>query len=299
MLNLELIAQKQEHFDSRYFDFQSAFRYTFTLQDGQRVECSAYEHFLRGSPTALSLDISTMIGCPVKCKFCAAGAIRHIRPLNSIEMYRQVESMIPLHDHEHFPQINCSFQGIGEPSLVAADVLSSSESFLKINDRIRISIATTAVCQEAVALWGESGLPFENIQISCSAASDAKAHWLAPSLPSPKTIFRIAKWAKTFQNFKKVKVNYILMTGFNDSDSDLAELLALASDSGVVVKISTLNSTDTSRQFSLMPADIERARTFSEALSNAGIESYVYGAFQGTSISCGQLIFDNHNRRNR
>jgi len=149
---LELLTERHEPFDSRYFDYQSAYRYALTLNDGLKVECTAYKHFLGGQPTSLAIDISTMVGCPVKCKFCAAGAMRYERTLTPEEMCQQVRLLVQLSDQEHFPKINCSFQGIGEPSLAATEVLAAARVLLSLDQRLTISIATTAASR---GKWGQ------------------------------------------------------------------------------------------------------------------------------------------------
>ena len=286
----DLIHTREDEYQSRYFDYQRAYRYRAVLQDDSKIECTAYLHFLKGQPTTLAIDVSTMVGCPVGCRFCAAGAIKFERPLTNSEMSDQAEYLISIFDDAAFPKITCSFQGIGEPSLVARDVLFAARRLVRGNSKVHISIATTLTNSSAIDLWGGSDVVFDNLQLSCSATNRTTRNRIVPDVRSAHDIFYLARLCLAYPNFRKVKINYILMVGVNDSNSDLDELASLAAQSGLTVKISTLNPTKTSRRFGLVSSDIIRARRFRDELTRSGIDSYIYGAFDGTTVSCGQLL---------
>jgi 23S rRNA (adenine2503-C2)-methyltransferase len=231
-----------------------------------------------------------MVGCPVGCRFCAAGTIKFERPLTHLEMSYQAEHLISLFDDSIFPKITCSFQGIGEPSLVPCEVLSAARIIAKRSPKVHISIATTLANPNAIDLWGGSDVVFDNLQLSCSATNRTAWNRIVPRESLAEDIFCFARYCRTYPNFRKVKINYVLIAGVNDSDSDLKELIRLGVPSGLTVKISTLNPTRTSRRFNLAPSGITRAKRFRDELIHSGADSYIYGAFDGTTISCGQLL---------
>lgn len=297
MPHFTILAERHERYESRYFDLQSAYRYRVRLDDGQHVETSAYKHYLGKRPTALAIDVSTMIGCPLKCRYCAAGAIRFERALRVDEIVGQFAEMVRRHDQESFPVLNCSFQGIGEPSLLYQDVVTASEQVLALDPRAQISISTTAASEQTVRAWADSGLTFENLQLSCSATTNEQASTIAPLAPMPAAVFSVAKLARLLPAFRKVKVNYILIAGVNDSDQDFARLCDLAKGSSVIVKVSTLNRTAATDRFLLTSGERSRALSAAALLRANGVDSYVYGAFQGTTISCGQLLSNYKQRR--
>jgi 23S rRNA (adenine2503-C2)-methyltransferase len=291
LLEHKSVICRDDPYISRYFDRQISYRYLFKLFDSNMVEATAYQHFLNGKPVDLAIDISSMVGCPMGCKFCESALIKYSRTLTTNEMIAQVAQLIKDRGDSQFPKITCSFQGIGEPSIIAEKVVEVGFSLLKIDERIAISIATIGECLSAFKLWRQSNLPIDNLQVSSGGTTEPQINYLMPRSSKIKQLIEEAKICTFSPNIEKVKFNYILVKDFNDSDKDIERLISLFKDSNIIVKISFLNPTIAASQHLLLPGSFERAKEISYELQSNGIDSFVFGAFNSMNISCGQLAF--------
>jgi len=190
----------------------------------------------------------------------------------------------------------CAYQGIGEPSLIAERVSESAAYLLTLDPRIEISIATLGTRVAAFKIWRESGIPIGNLQISSSGTTEEQINWLMPRQSTLKELLEEAKQCAQCSNFKKIKFNYLLIRGFNDSGEDVKRLISFFQGTTIIVKIGSLNSTLASKRAGLVPATFERAQEISRQLQANGISSFVGGPFNDTNVSCGQLAFVDNQR---
>ncbi|MCI0558136.1 MAG: hypothetical protein MN733_06545, partial [Nitrososphaera sp.] len=123
-----------------------------------------------------------------------------------------------------------------------------------------------------------------------SATTLRQARTLIPHALPPAETIRMTALARNYPSIRKVKVNYILLKGFNDSLDDAERLIAMLTGHELTVKVSVLNTTEASAKFGLVPASLNDANCFTERLHAAGLDTYIYGAFNGTTVSCGQLV---------
>lgn len=285
--------KREDKYNSRFFDYQIAYKYLFGLDNGDKIEACAYQHFLKSTPVALAIDVSSMVGCPMNCVFCESALIGYKKNLSLNEITDQFAYLIEKHDKPRFPRIVCSFQGIGEPSLIANTIIEAGHKLLRIDTRIFISISTIGANLNAFQLWRKSGLVINNLQVSCSAMTDEQKEVLMPNLPKIDNLISEAIACKQASNIRQVKINYILMDGVNDTDSDVQRLIHRFRGTGLIVKISALNKTTAATRKSLDSGSFRRAKEIQKELESNEIESYVYGSFAPTNISCGQLLFIN------
>jgi len=285
------IVKREDRYNSKYYDYQVAYRYLFQLLDEQQIESGAYLHFFGDTPVALAIDISSMVGCPMSCKFCESASIQYKRDLNIYEMIAQVTYLVEEHDKHKFPKIICSFQGIGEPSLIPHRIIEASRHFISSDHRINISISTIGFRLNAFKLWRECEIPIDNLQISCSGTTSKQIKWLMPDLPNLNKLVNEAILCTESDNIQKVKFNYVLIKDFNDSNQDVERLITLFSGTPIIVKISALNPTIASKGYKIIPGSFRRAEEICCKLKFNKVASYVYGSFNSTFVSCGQLSF--------
>jgi 23S rRNA (adenine2503-C2)-methyltransferase len=290
-MRLKKMLERTDIFSSRYYNQQISRKYLFGLDDGSAIETTAFLHSLNDVNTDLSIDITTMVGCPMRCRFCAATSMRYERILNHDEIIQQVIRVISDYSDADIPQIVCSFQGIGEPCLIPDLITQCSKTLLNIDQRIVVSLATTAYNTEAIHKWIDSGIRYHNVQFSITGSLDENNRKLMPDAPSLEAIIPLAQLMIESNSAEKVKFNYILLKEINDSDFHLQKLISAFKHTGLTVKISALNYTEAAKRYKLVQADINRAQEFQRELAANGIDSYVFGAFSDMNMSCGQLAF--------
>lgn len=126
-------------------------KFLFGLADGQTIECVLMDYDRVKSRDRHTVCVSTQVGCPVGCAFCATGLGGWQRNLSAGEIVGQIldiTAVMRLEDPE-FHVTNVVFMGMGEPLLNYDEVLKgieilNQESGQNIGMR-RITISTSGI----------------------------------------------------------------------------------------------------------------------------------------------------------
>jgi len=169
--------------------------------------------------------LSTQVGCPLDCTFCATGQMGFRRNLSAGEISDQV-----IHFRRLKPQIlvrNLVFMGMGEPllnyeNLVKAIRMLSAEDGASISQR-RMTVSTAGILPGIRRLAGE-GLKVK-LAVSLNAPTDDLRDRLMPinkKYPIRELLQAAADFQK--QNGHRVTFEYALMPGVNDTDEMIRAL---------------------------------------------------------------------------
>ncbi len=287
-MKFQLKIERTDHFASRFFDFQASRKYLVHLEDGAKIETTLYEHSLDGEATDVAIDISTMVGCPLGCTFCASATDEFLRSLSVEEVVGQVTHFLGAGELQS-PQITCSFQGIGEPSAIPELIVESSERLLQVDPRVVISVSTMASSPSGVIKIASAGFPIHNFQLSLVGVRESSLSRVMPASPGFDRIVELSRHLQAMSNVAKTKVNVVLMDGVNDKDEIRDRLAEAFAKTNVIVKISSLNETNASLRNGLRPVDKAHAEGLVQELRACGVDSFLYGAFRNIEVSCGQL----------
>lgn len=120
--------------------------------------------------------ISSQVGCPVKCAFCATGQDGFVRNLDVNEIINQVYTVERRLTKQGSNINNIVFMGMGEPLLNLSNVLKaldilSNENGINISKR-KITISTSGIVPNIEKILLEK-LPIE-LAISLHSAINAK-----------------------------------------------------------------------------------------------------------------------------
>jgi 23S rRNA (adenine2503-C2)-methyltransferase len=287
-MKFQLKLEREDQFTSRFFDYQVSRKYLVQLDDGANIETTLYEHSLAGVATDVAIDISTMVGCPMGCSFCASATQNFGRALAISEIVGQVRHFLDT-DQLHADQITCSYQGIGEPSVIPDLVVKSSECLLRLDPRIVISVSTMASNPSGVIKIASAGFPIHNFQLSLGGVRPGTLDRLMRHSPGLDRIAEISRVLAAMPNVAKTKVNVVLIQGVNDSDETVDVLANVFAGTDVIVKISSLNPTKASMTSGFRFGEKARAEVLVAQLLARRVDSFVYGAFRNIGVSCGQL----------
>jgi 23S rRNA (adenine2503-C2)-methyltransferase len=169
--------------------------------------------------------LSTQVGCPLDCTFCATGKMGFKRNLSAGEVVDQV-----IYFHRLIPEIpirNLVFMGMGEPLLNYDNVLKairmlSAADGAAISQR-RMTVSTAGVVPGIRQLAGE-GLKVK-LAISLNAPTDELRNKLMP-INKKYPIKELIQAASEFQkkNGHRITFEYALMPGVNDTDEMIRAL---------------------------------------------------------------------------
>lgn len=262
---------------------KSTVKALITLHDGLKVETVLMRHKDRNT-----VCVSSQIGCPLGCSFCATGKMGYKRNLDSGEIIDQVLYFARYLKKRNQKISNIVFMGMGEPFLNyenvmrAIDILNDEQCF-NIGAR-RISISTVGITE------GIDKLANENIQINLAISLHApnddlrlKIMPINKSYPLKKVISAVDNYMK--KTNRKVMFEYIMIDGVNDQPKQARELVELIKGSLSMVNLIPYNPTgvyNTSSQ--------ENMEAFKKILEKEGVNVTLRRGF-GPDIegACGQL----------
>jgi len=240
-----------------------------------------------------SCCVSTQVGCPVACAFCATGAGGFKRNLAAGEMIDQVLTVgeIAIQKKMLAPDSRVShvvFMGMGEPLLNYDATLAAVRL---INDELKIGMRNITVSTIGY-VPGIYRLAAERLQltlaVSLHAAGDGLRRKLVPGM-SRYLLKDILAACQHYCNHtgRRVTFEYCLLKGVNDSPAEAVALVSLLKGLNCHVNLIPFNEVPQSNFRRPEPAGI---MAFRQVLENAGItvtQREQKGA--GIQAACGQL----------
>jgi len=255
-----------------------------TLADGLQVETVLLSH----SDGRHTVCVSSQVGCPMKCQFCATGQLGLKRKLNYNEIVEQVLFFARILKKEDIRVSNVVFMGMGEPFLNYDQVIKAIKYLneadgLAIGAR-HISISTCGIIDGIQKLSGEKMQL--NLAISLHAPNDKLRSELMPTnkaFPIKKLLAAIDKYIQ--KTGRRVMFEYLMLKGVNDSIEQAQELAQIMAKPLYLVNLIAYNPTEVFKA-----SDAKTITNFKNILSRAGVavtQRYTFG--QDIDAACGQL----------
>jgi len=196
------------------------------LEDGNRIETVLMRH----GDGRNTVCVSTQVGCPMGCDFCATGKLGLKRNLTSGEIVEQVLLFSRFLKKEKDAVTNVVFMGMGEPMLnyenvmEAVRILNNKDGF-NIGAR-KISISTCGIVE------GINKLSNEPLQINLAISLHAPNNELRSQIMPVNKTYDIDKLFEALKNYtgktkNRITIEYILLAGINDSEKEAFELSRL------------------------------------------------------------------------
>ena len=288
-LNALQIVSKQES------KATNTIKFLFETFDGKKIESVMIPENNR-----TTLCISTQVGCPLDCKFCATGLMGYTRNLSAGEIIDQYLKV----SKEIFPSkiTNIVYMGMGEPLLN----YEATERSLKIllHDlgnkigRTRITVSTAGIPHKIREL-ADSGTRVK-LALSLHSCFDDIRNKIMPiniKYNLDQNIDALRYYADKTKT--KIMFEYTMLNGINDRDEDLGALIRLCSKLPSKVNIIPFNSiahmVNGGLSAELKPTPIEKVKEFAEGIMNKNIFVMLRDT-QGDDITaaCGQLAIKNN-----
>ncbi len=287
----------------------------FELADGKRIESvlipprTSFRD--RGEEPAddepataerLTLCVSTQVGCPLDCVFCATATMGFHRNLTSGEIVDQVMSAARIAGR---PITNIVYMGMGEPFLNYEEVMKSAEIIstgLKITAR-RITISTAGWVPGIRRMAEER----RRVKLAISLHTlDARAREELMPLTKKHPLPGLLEAARHYYAATKQRITfeYILFDGWNDSDADVRRLVALVKDIPGKVNIIPFHSIafshPTGLSATLKPASPAAIDAFAAKLRAGHVTTFVRSSSgEDIEAACGQLAVGHEARGRR
>jgi 23S rRNA (adenine2503-C2)-methyltransferase len=237
----------------------------------------------------VTLCLSTQVGCPLGCSFCATGFLGFARNLRTAEIVDQLCRM-----REVLPEgrriTNTVFMGMGEPLLNLPNVLEAIRILLHPKAFAfaprRVTVSTVGVVPKIPELLEQVPV---NLAVSLHAATDEVRDQLVPI----NRRFPLAELLGTLRGLPGISqrhpvfFEYTLIEGVNDAPEDARRLVSLLREIPSKVNLIPMN---THADSPLRPPPPEVAGRFMGELVRGGITTTLRRS-RGCDIdaACGQL----------
>ena len=269
----------------RFASRDGSVRYLFTLHDGRSTEAVYMPYENRRT-----VCLSSMVGCPAGCAFCATGALGFGRNLTRGEIVGQL-MLIAAHEGVAPRDIrNVVLMGMGEALLNYEQALGAVHTLVDPNalgmSPRRITVSTVGLPSRIRRLAGE-GLPLV-LALSLHAPDDATRRSIIPTAhahPIGEIMDAVAAYQAA--SGRRVSIEYTLLAGVNDRPAQADALARLLAGVRVHVNLIPFNPWPGSgfRSSSKAAVDAFRAR-----LEVAGLPVSVrFSRGRDAGGACGQL----------
>ncbi|WP_413175127.1 23S rRNA (adenine(2503)-C(2))-methyltransferase RlmN [Anabaena azotica] len=192
-------------------------KYLLKLADGEIIETVGIP-----SEKRLTVCVSTQVGCPMACDFCATGKGGYKRNLSRAEIVDQVLTV-----QEDFQQrvSNVVFMGLGEPLLNTENVILALKALnqdVGIGQR-SLTISTVGI-RDRIRQLAQHHLQI-TLAVSLHAPNQALREQLIPSA-KPYPIEDLLDECREYVEItgRRVTFEYILLAGVNDLPEQALEL---------------------------------------------------------------------------
>jgi 23S rRNA (adenine2503-C2)-methyltransferase len=258
-----------------------------TLADAKKIEAVLMRHDDRNT-----VCVSSQVGCPMGCVFCATGKLGFKRNLTSGEIVEQVVLFARLLKKEGKRVDNIVFMGMGEPFLNYDNVIKAIRI---VNDKNGLNIGARHISISTVGIAGGIEKLIDeqlqvNLAISLHAPNDRLRAKIIPATkryPIKEIISSVLRYVRNSN--RRVMFEYIMIDGVNDSDECARELVALIK-SHLSLKLVFVNLIRYNPTGNFVPSAQNRFKRFKEILERERIEvteRYRFG--REIKAACGQL----------
>jgi 23S rRNA (adenine2503-C2)-methyltransferase len=271
--------------EKRQVSIDGSRKYLLELENSDLIEAVMIKQ-----PGRMTLCVSSQVGCGMGCKFCRTATMGFQRNLSASEIIRQVLAVVE--DAENFGDMfsNIVFMGMGEPLhnfksvLSALRILTHAYAF-KIGPR-KITVSTVGLVP-AIKKFAEAGMP-ASLAVSLNATTDEVRSQIMPinkAYPLEELLSTLK--AVPLKKRSRITIEYVMLSGINDTGSDLTRLNKILK--GVPVKINLIPYNENAGLGYKQPS-LENIKNWQEKLTNSGYSTTIrWSKGRDIDAACGQL----------
>jgi 23S rRNA (adenine2503-C2)-methyltransferase len=260
-------------------------KFLWELSDGKLVES-----VLILSHDRRTVCVSSQVGCPARCAFCASGKEGLKRNLTAAEIFEQVYQIDRILHSKGERVSHVVFMGMGEPfenydSVVEAIHLLNDPLRLNLSQR-RLTVSTVGVI-EGIKRFTKEGLKV-NLVLSLHAPNQHIRKKIIPyarKYPLEDVLDAMLHFAH--ETKRDVTYEYTLIAGINDNEEHAEELAHLLRGHPCTVNLIPYNPVP---GLSLNRPEKESIEAFRRILLSSGIvTTWRYTKGKDIAAACGQL----------
>jgi 23S rRNA (adenine2503-C2)-methyltransferase len=260
-------------------------KFLWKLLDGKLVES-----VLIFAPGRRTVCVSSQVGCPARCAFCASGKEGLIRNLSSFEIFEQVyliEKWL-MQKQEHVSHI--VFMGMGEPLENYEEVTRSIEMLC---DPLRLGFSERKITVSTVGVVeGIKRLAIEGRKVNLVLSLHAPNQHIRKKIIPYARRYELEQVLEAIREYssmtkRNITYEYTLLAGINDQVEHALELASLIQNDACTVNLIPYNPVI---GLHLQRPEKEQVILFKETLESKGvITTWRYTKGKDIAAACGQL----------
>jgi len=261
-------------------------KYLLKLADGETIESVLLPYADR-----TSVCVSTQVGCPAGCVFCATAMCGFVRNLTAGEIVDQVLTLqcfdkLSMKSGQRVTHV--VFMGMGEPLMNLDNVVKAVRL---LNDEVGIGMRRMTISTVGIpsAIRGLMLLDLQiTLAVSLHAPDDALRCRLIP-ISASHPLAELMQVCREYADFTKRRITfeYLLLAGVNDSPAQASALAKLLHHTLCNVNLIPFNEV---AGIPYKRPSRSAIQAFRAALEQAGIEvTQRMERGQAISAACGQL----------
>ncbi|MDD5287567.1 MAG: 23S rRNA (adenine(2503)-C(2))-methyltransferase RlmN [Dehalococcoidales bacterium] len=266
-----------------------------SLADGKTVEAALMRTYAAGGKSHYTVCLSTQVGCPIGCPFCATGQQGFERNLTPGEIIDQALYFARrLQDRSNGREgewiSNIVFMGMGEP-LANYDSLWQAIEMLNSSDGFGLSARSMTISTSGL-LPGIKRLSGEILQVGLAISLHAADNTLRNKLVPINKKYPLEKLIPACREYfektgRRVSFEYVLLEDVNDSISQAQALAERIHGMNCHVNLIAANSIANQNY---RPSQRSKVLTFQQELKGRGINCTLrQSKGQDIDAGCGQL----------
>ncbi len=274
---------------------QETIKFLWELQDGKLVEsvliCSADRR---------TVCVSSQVGCPARCAFCASGKEGLIRNLTAGEIFEQVYEIHRYLQAKGERVSHVVFMGMGEPFENYDNVLKSIHLLidpLRLNlSQRRITVSTVGVV-DAIRRFMH-----ENLKVNLVLSLHAPNQHIRKKIIPYARRYELEDVLSAMLDYSRathrdITYEYTLISGINDKPEHAEELAKLVSRQPCTVNLIPYNPVP---GLNLNRPEKESIEAFRQILEESGIvTTWRYTKGKDIAAACGQLALQKKTENER
>lgn len=248
------------------------------------------ESVLIRAPDRKTVCVSSQVGCPARCAFCASGKKGLMRNLSAGEIIEQVVQIDRILKQKGERVSHVVFMGMGEPfenydNVIKAIKLLNSSKGLNISER-RVTVSTVGILEKILAFTKED--LSVNLVLSLHAPNQHIRKKIIPYARKYAIKDLLDAMLYFAQKTKRdITYEYTLMAGLNDAKEHAEELAAVLKGHPCTVNLIPYNPVE---GLNLKRPEKETIDAFRSILIAANIPTtWRYTKGKDIAAACGQL----------
>lgn len=278
ILDLSVVGQVQT-------ESEDTVKFLFALPDGRRIES-----VLMWEGKRRTLCVSSQVGCPLDCQFCATGKMGLVRNLSAAEIIEQVLYAQRFLRSRGEELTNVVMMGMGEP-LLNFDQVIRAIRLMNLDYGAAIGIRritlSTAGHVPGIQKLSEEKMKI-GLAVSLNGTTDEQRTEIMP-INKKWPIATLLAAVKDYQEYigRWITFEYVLLHGLNDSAEDAHRLVDLVGHISCKINVIPWNPIDGGLYERPSQAAIDR---FVKILTDAQLTATVrYSKGDDIGAGCGQL----------